>query len=255
MGNTDAKNDRSCLSVRTLLLKLSVMLLALCAFLHVGVAQAYADDIGSITIDGTTKNYSKLEDLANALEGYGDKTLTIDMLADWNASYGKEDLFDHRLYIPQNCNVTFNMHGHIFDRDNVYDNDNDNDGELIYVDTGTTLTINGYSTDEESMTVHDRVHVFYRMEQETAQTRFITVNGGCLAGGNGSCGTGGIYINTDKDVALNNVTIAGCKATYHWYDSGFNSGYGAGIIITHPNAKLKMNQCLLTGCLAEEDEA
>lgn len=174
------------------------------------------------------------------------------MLDDWNASFGAK-AFDHRLYFPSDCNATFNMHGHLFDRDRVYtDAGGDEDGELIYVDTGATLTVNGGTAAGEDR-LHDRVHVFTDVEQESTNDRFIDVYGGCLTGGNGYDGAGGIFIDSGKEVTLNDVTIAGCMANWSFWYSGDHSGYGGAIIITEGSTKLTMKNCRITGCLAEED--
>ncbi|MBR3251597.1 MAG: hypothetical protein IKF80_07790 [Erysipelotrichaceae bacterium] len=91
------------------------------------------------------KKYDDFEDLVDDLEDdYKNKTVTIEMYTDWD--YYKDHQFDERLYIPENCKATLNMHGHRFDRNNVKDDDYSKRGELIYVETGATLTINGASS-------------------------------------------------------------------------------------------------------------
>ncbi len=98
--------------------------------------------------------------------------------------------------------------------------------------------------------MHEGVRVFTDPEQEEAND-FITVQGGCLAGGSGTAGTGGIFIDSGKEIALNDVTIAGCKAS--WYPARTHTGYGDDIIITEDNTKLTLTNSRITGCLAEED--
>ena len=70
-------------------------------------------------------------------------------------------------------------------------------GELIFVDEGTTLTVNGASTDEEKRTEHPSIPMFYS-PNDGKTTGKESVYGGSLTGGNGSYGTGGIYINSGK---------------------------------------------------------
>lgn len=56
---------------------LPVIALALFACLNIGAAEAHAGDIGSITVDGSTRNYSSFGSLASALKDYEDKTVTL----------------------------------------------------------------------------------------------------------------------------------------------------------------------------------
>lgn len=204
------------------------------------------EDIGAL--DG--RGYGSLSSLASDLENnYEGKSVTIDMYRDWDAGYDHSE-FNVRLYIPKDCTATLNMHGHVFNRNLVGDDEYDDDGELIYVQTGAKLTINGSSDDAEKATVHEGVRVFTDPEEEKAE-HFITVQGGCLSGGNGDAGTGGIFIDSGKEVVLNDVTIAGCKAS--WWPTYTHTGYGGGIIITEDNTKLTLTNSRITGCLAEED--
>lgn len=200
------------------------------------------------------KPYYDFDDLVDDLEDdYEGKDVVIDMLTDWIAdSDSFFDPFDYRMVIPEDCNATLNMHGHIYNRDLVRDNDYDTNGELIYVSDGATLTINGSSDGNEKNTRHANVWVYSDIEQGDAPTKIVTY-GGTLAGGNGLCGTGGIYINSGKDVYLNDVTIAGCKAYYSLPYQPFHSGYGGGIIITAKNTNLHLKDSLITGCLAQQD--
>ncbi len=235
------------------LLMLSVMILA--TFTCMKKVQAEENgDIGTITVDGNTKTYSSLESLAGDLEGYENKTVTIDMLSDWIAIGDKSTVSDRdrRLYIPEKCKCTFNMHGYQFNRCNSDDASADSaDGELIYVENEATLTINGGDAGDEKGRVHKDIRYFSDTKQDTARNS-MDVQGGCLADGNSNGGTGGIYIDSGKEVILNDVTIVGCKAsTGGWFVS--HSGPGAGIIITEPSTKLTLNNSRITGCLAEDD--
>ncbi|MBO7677956.1 MAG: hypothetical protein J6S49_10645, partial [Erysipelotrichaceae bacterium] len=204
------------------------------------VIEAENEYVGSLN----GKKYDDFEDLCDDLkDDYENRTVVIEMLTDWvvtSHSIFYTDEFDYRLYIPENCNATLNMHGHIFDRDLVGDNDYNIDGELIYVEVGATLTINGASNDGERGIEHTGVKVFSDTDKAKANST-ITTYGGTLAGGNGLAGTGGIYIDSGKDVVLNDVTIAGCKAYYYFMYSAFHSGYGGGIIITEDNTHLVLN--------------
>ena len=227
-----------------------VMMLAFSGCLKVVKAD---DFVGSLN----GKNYDSFKDLCSDLKSkYENKTVVIEMLTDWITDSGDSwfnpDPFDYRLYIPENCNATLNMNGHIFNRDLVRFNDYDIDGELIYVDVGATLTINGASKDSDRNEPHEDVYYFNGLSQGDA-TATTTTYGGTLAGGNGLAGTGGIYIDSGKDVYINDVTIIGCKAYYNFMYSAFHSGYGGGIIITEDNTKLHLKNSTITGCLAEQD--
>ena len=87
------------------------MLLMLFTSLKIDATYAYAADVGTITVDGSTTSYGSFTKLRNDLGRLGNKTVTIEMLTDWDAA--KDDQFDDTLIIPSNCTATFNMHGHI----------------------------------------------------------------------------------------------------------------------------------------------
>ena len=238
--------------LRFLFVILAVMLV-FCDCLSVNIIRADSDIGALIDSSGNETKYNDFDKLRDALkDNYKGRSVTIEMYTDWDAS--KNNDFDERLYIPKNCNATFNMHGHMFNRDSVRPSwwEQDVDGELIFVENGATLTINGFSDDSEKTTQHSDIRVFTDVNQKYAEY-FESFDGALLCGGNGIYGTGGIYIDSGKTVTLNNVTIAGCKAYYNKGTSVFNSGLGAGVIITEPNSKLVMNNSRITGCLAEDD--
>ena len=54
-------------------------------FLRITALDVYAATIGSITVDGKTTYYSDFEELVQALDDIDRKTVTVDMLADWDA--------------------------------------------------------------------------------------------------------------------------------------------------------------------------
>ena len=236
--------------IKNILLRFLLVLLSATLILFdcvvVNVVQA-DDNIGALN---TTK-YNDFSKLCKELKkNYEGKSVTIEMYCDWD--YNKDHQFDERLYIPEDCNATLNMHGHRFDRDDVHDDDYSNSGELIFVDSGATLTINGASTEKEKQTEHTGVRVFTDINQKYANS-FITTYGGTLSGGNSKAGAGGIYINSGKSVTLNDVTIAGCKGSYFWNPFVTFTGYGGGIIIGEKGTTLTLNNSTITGCLAQED--
>lgn len=230
MKTTDTTNLRVAFSGWALLVRFFVMVLAMCAVFSAGVVQAHADTIGSITRDGDTRTYSSLDRLAYELQFYEGRTFVVDMLDNWDASVGGEDAFDHRLVFPKDCTATFNMHGYLFNRGNVNEDDADRYGELIYVSPGATLTING-SFNREEIRRRDGVHVFTDVEQKTSDDYTITVDGACLAGGYSRAGAGCIVIDGASEVTINDVTMAGCKAySSDWFFTEY-SGYGGAISI------------------------
>ena len=190
--------------------------------------------VANVTIDGEVHFFSSLYYLSEKLGDYEGETIIIDMLSNWDGNSDED--YDNRLVIPKDSNVTFNMHGHIFDRGNVADEDVFTDGELIYVCPGASLTIIGITTDGE---------------QDDAPGR-INLKGAVLAGGNSKGGTGGIYIDSGKEVVIKEVAIAGCKASTGGFLVSY-SGPGGGIIITESGTTLKMQNSRITGCLAEDD--
>ena len=205
--------------------------------------ETLAADSRIATMDG--ESYWNYNSLVSDLKDKGNKTVTIDMLRDWD--YNDDDRFKKPLNVPRKCNLTFNMHGHIFNRRLAYNYDFD--GELIYLYPEATLTINGYSNENEKNTKHTGVSVFTDIDQSSPGAT-KTITGACLAGGKSITGTGGIYIDAGKDITLNDVTIAGCMAKRSGLSNG---GYGGGIIITESDTNLILNNSTITGCYAGSD--
>ena len=133
----------------------------------------------------------------------------------------------------------------------IADEDVFTDGELIYVCPGASLTIIGITTDGERIQEHNNIPVYTDVEQDDAPGR-INLKGAVLAGGNSKGGTGGIYIDSGKEVVIKEVAIAGCKASTGGFLVSY-SGPGGGIIITESGTTLKMQNSRITGCLAEDD--
>lgn len=65
------------------------------------------------------------------------------MYKDWDC--WKDNQFDRRIYIPEKCKATFNMHGHLFNRNNVKDDDYSRNGELLYVELKRRTNTRTYS--------------------------------------------------------------------------------------------------------------
>ncbi len=225
-------------SVRTL--TLAAMLLAVCMIAG-GLSgsqssMAYAS-VGSV--NGTY--YDNFDDLVDDVGSRSGETFTIAMTQDWKA--GSNSDFDQRLIIPKNSRVTFNMHGYVFDRSRVHYDGWTSNGELICVESGATLTINGGS--EKRKHTHN---IFTSLKRSDYASTPATFEGGLLTGGDSTNGGGGMHIKADANVTLNNVTIAGCRAEQRGSD-----GFGGGISIAGSGTTLKLNDSTITGCYAYND--
>ena len=106
-----------------------------------GTGKVYADnpnDIAWIYLDGHTRPDMALTDSIYTLNSYIKKNkshkIRIVMRSDWNAAAkGRKDDFDKTLLIPSGSNVTLDMCGHIFNRDNAASNNSGFNGEVIQV--------------------------------------------------------------------------------------------------------------------------
>ena len=208
-----------------------------------------ADRVGTLSNSDHTAEiyYYNFSQLVNDLEDkYEGKTVTITMNKNWDSAEDSD--FDQRLIIPSKCKATLDMNGYVFDRNNTADNDWSYNGELICVESGASLTINGGEKKE-----HNEV-VYSSTSRDGKATKWKKFFGGVLTGGASTGGAGGIHIKSDCTVTLNDVTLAGCRAEAPWYDiAGTNSAYGGGIWIKGGNSNLRMNNSTITGCFAYYD--
>ena len=198
-------------------------------------AYAASEKVGKLTINGEATEYDNVNSLLNKAKSLGGKTFTIDMYTDWGNS---------RLIVPARANVTFNMHGHMFNRGLTSYR---NDGEVVYLDSGSTCTINGGSTNAENSTNHT-VNLYNGTSTSTKANWKNVISGGVIAGGYSSNGGGGIDMNKSATLILNRVTIAGCRAEQTWQSDGYGGGIrlqGAGTIT--------MNRSTIKGCYAYND--
>ena len=197
------------------------------------------------TLNG--RAYDDFDDLIDDLEDMGGQTVTINMNTGWNAEVDSD--YNERLIIPSDCKATLNMNGNVFSRGRVKNNNWCLNGELITVNSGATLTINGGDTTKP----HD--HWVYSSTNRDSKANVVKrFYGGLLTGGASTNGSGGIHVKSDCTVTLNNVTIAGCRAEAPWFDTaGTNSAYGGGIWLTGGNSNLRMNNSKITGCFAYYD--
>ncbi|MBO4901498.1 MAG: chitobiase/beta-hexosaminidase C-terminal domain-containing protein [Lachnospiraceae bacterium] len=200
-----------------------------------------AEPIAAVTYDGSVQNYYSFSSLTNDVDGkYKGQKITIDMLRSWNAA-GDED-FNRRLFVSAKSSVTLNMHGFVFNRNNAYKGKDKYNGELILVDKGASLVVNG-GTEEERNHVYKEIALYNTNNPsgDKASDRG-TFKGGLLTGGCSCDGAGGIHARANTTVILNDVTIAGCGQTRY--------GKGGGIWMWDDNARLVLNNSRVTGCYA-----
>jgi hypothetical protein len=143
----------------------------------------------------------------------------VDLLADWKANekgvFGDDDgvgFPEGTIYIPEKARVLLNMNGHTIDRG--LGDRNRFDGEVIYIDEKADVIINGGKSGDAIARADDTNATF-----------------GTITGGNNDGGAGGIYIQDDAKVTLNNVKIVNNVA---------DGDYGAGIAV-YDGAKFTMN--------------
>jgi hypothetical protein len=145
--------------------------------------------------------------------------IVVDLLADWKANekgvFGDDDgvgFPEYTIYIPEEARVMLNMNGHTIDRG--LGDRNQFDGEVIYIDEKADVIINGGKSGDAIARADDTNATF-----------------GTITGGNNDGGAGGIYIQDDAKVTLNNVKIVNNVA---------DGDYGAGIAV-YDGATLIMN--------------
>ena len=125
--------------------------------------------------------------------------IVVDFSADWNANedgeFGKSswDGFQYStIYVPSDTRITINLNGHNINR-GLGDN-NEYDGEVIYVDDNADLIINGGKDGDPIV-------------KSSENTEGIPM--GMITGGNSDNGAGGIHIQDGARVTLNNVNLIG----------------------------------------------
>ena len=155
------------------------------------------------------------------LEDNGYDRIVVDLLTDWNANkkgeFGDSDGLGFRqstIYVPDSARVMLNMNGHTIDR-GLGDN-NELDGEVICIEEDSDVIING-GKNGDAIAMADDTNA--------------TVQFGTITGGNSDNGAGGIHIQDDAKVTLNNVKIVGNVA----------DGDDGGGIAMYDQASLIMN--------------
>lgn len=144
-----------------------------------------------------------LADDRSELQSKGFIRVVVDFYADWTAACGvfTDDWWDNgpgfdwdTIYIPDGAAVTINLNGHTINRDlKTWDFD----GEVIHIDEDSD----------------------------------VIINNGTIKGGWSNNGAGGIYVDNDARLELNNVHVVGNIADV-------DNGGGIGV---YPGATLVMN--------------
>lgn len=208
-----------------------------------------ADNFVSVSLNESfdKKLSGGISNLNTYLTSNKNRAIVLDMLYDWDAA--KKSEFDRALVIPSGANVTLNMHGYAFNRNNAASDDYSSDGEVIRVEIGASLTINGSSNDDEKEREHKSVPVYTGYSEGIKANGRTDIKGGTIMGGVSSYTAGGIYVKDRCTVVLNDVTIAGCCSRDTW--RSFN-GYGGGIWLCEDDCRLTLNNSRITGCMSDD---
>ncbi|MDO4854150.1 MAG: InlB B-repeat-containing protein [Coriobacteriia bacterium] len=215
-------------------------------------AYAYADDVKAqverISKSGESyglQKYASISDAFDEVKAWGKNSntakVTIDLYDDFNSNdYGILQFVEGKEYV-------LNLHGHMINRD---ESDSSyyggGDGQVIYVKGGSSLTINGGSTEQEKLISHGGYLVKDENEgelwQDEAGNDSCPIAGGLITGGacDSSATAGGIAVSGDGGkLYLNDVTIAGNVADTNGWKS--SSGYAGGVAIWGANSVLEMS--------------
>ena len=218
--------------------RIFAILMTICLLAGALSITAFAADEPVMTVSGLTKdgpvkigdytsfeagwNFAMEKAIDNEyLENNDYDRIVVDLLTDWNANaegeFGDSDGVGFRqstIYVPDSARVMLNMNGHTINR-GLGDN-NELDGEVICIEEDSDVIINGGKNGDE----------IARADDTNAAVQF-----GTITGGNSDNGAGGIHIQDDARVTLNNVKIVGNVA---------DGDYGAGIAV-YDDAKFTMN--------------
>ncbi len=217
--------------------RILAILMTICLIASTLCVTTFAADGAVLTVSGLAKDGTsvKIEDYTSfeagwnfAMEKAKDSKyldnnqydrIVVDLLADWKATeagvFGDDDGVGFRedtIYIPEKARVMLNMNGHTINRG--LGDRNRFDGEVIYLDEKADVIINGG-----------------KYGDVIARADVTNATFGTITGGNNDGGAGGIYIQDDAKVTLNNVKIVNNVA---------DGDYGAGIAV-YDGAKFTMN--------------
>ena len=163
------------------------------------------------SLDGST-NYYSIGDAWTAA-----KKDTIVMQYDWNLK--------DRLVLNSNDVISIYMNGHTITRGLT---SSKYDGEVIYMNEGSSLTLKGCDASEENIT-DKKFNVEGKDLSGKASDSLI--GGGLVTGGYSSNGGGGVHMKKNAKLTLDNVIVGGNKA---------NSDYGGGVNMNNIGSSLTL---------------
>ena len=123
---------------------------------------------------------------------------TIDVLSDW--------VMDKNLTVPEGKKITVNMNGHNIRR-NLAVGTAIGSGYVFFVDDNAELIVNGGTKTTEHKGSLSPDGLWINDENGTD-----SLNGGLISGGSNGDGGGGIQIQENSKVTLNDVTVAGNRS-------------------------------------------
>ena len=176
----------------------------------------YADSTVYAT-DASGNQYTSIDDAWNAAKSGTE----ITMMQDWN--------LESRLISDENQTIIINMNGYKIDRNR--NGDLCSNGEVIYLDEGTNLTLNGSE---------DRKFYFRGYNGSKKLSNVSLTSGGLVTGGASNDG-GGIHMKKGSTLTLNHVAVAGNEYSIDKTDKG----NGGGIDMSSDNCTVNLNNSLV----------
>lgn len=128
--------------------------------------------------------------------------------------------------VTSNKNITLELNGYVLNRGRI-NSDSATDYNVISVEEGATLTVNGGTSSGRSVTVW-----------KSGSTVSRTFYKGVITGGRNGHNGGGINIEKNATLNLNSTAVVGNRADDQWNTIG---GYGGGIALRGDYAKLNMD--------------
>lgn len=146
--------------------------------------------------------------------------LKITMMQDWN--------IEDRLVVDENQNVTIEMNGYKINRN--LDAKSEMDGEVIYLDENSTLTLTGNNYKDTQIN-------FKGFNNSNNLSDVNLTSGGLVTGGASWNGAGGIHMKESSKLYLENVAIAGNYSS--------NRKNGGGINMNNDNCEVHMTNAII----------
>lgn len=212
----------------------------------------YADETNVVaTSADSSQSYTSIEDAWNAAK----QNMAISLTKDWT--------INDRLIVEKGQTVTIDLNGHSITRQL---SDSVDDGEVIYMNEKSTLTINGSTN--RTFSVSD-----YELGSKVGYASVTT--GGVITGGMSSNGAGGIHMKANTTLTLNHVGVVGNYADGHYFSHAggvqldgkqctlnmndgsiisYNAGYyGGGVLITDEDGVINMSTSEISNNYSSED--